>query len=357
MMALILATAISAVGISYVGVGWFRRWAERRRILDVPNERSSHTQPTPRGGGLVIAGLTLLLGFFLVALLGNESHRRLFFSYAAGALLITAVSWLDDLHPLPSWARLAAHAAGAGLAIAGTGYWQELRLPFLGLVWFGHLGSGITLLWIIGLTNAYNFMDGIDGIAGGQAVVAGLGWGLLVWEGSALVNGLGLLVAAASLGFLLHNWPPARIFMGDAGSAFLGYTLAILPLLLSASKVNEAVAGSALVIGITFVWPFVFDTMATFLRRFCKGENVFQAHHSHLYQRLVTAGWSHRMVTLLYIGLSVVGAWVGYSWAFRALGGDFTRLSILPVMAALLWILVISQERRQASVRTRAVKD
>ncbi len=136
---------------------------------------------------------------------------------------------------------------------------------------------------------------------GGQAVIAGLGWlamGQLV--GQPLVSLVGVLVAGSSLGFLGHNWPPARIFMGDVGSAFLGFTLATLAVLSGLADARLPFAG------VLALWPFVFDTAFTLLRRWRRGENIFAAHRSHLYQRLVIAGWRHRDVTLLYLWLALL---------------------------------------------------
>jgi UDP-N-acetylmuramyl pentapeptide phosphotransferase/UDP-N-acetylglucosamine-1-phosphate transferase len=117
--------------------------------------------------------------------------------------------------------RLASHALGAALAIFAFGYWHTVSLPLLGQVSLGWLGWSVTLLWIVGLTNAYNFMDGIDGLAAGQAVIGGVFWAVIGWQsGAELIAWLGMLIASASFGFLLHNWPPARIFMGDVASGF-----------------------------------------------------------------------------------------------------------------------------------------
>ncbi|MCJ7493145.1 MAG: hypothetical protein MUP68_02765 [Deltaproteobacteria bacterium] len=146
-----------------------------------------------------------------------------------GSLIIAGVSWLDDLCSLPNRIRFSAHTIVSLLLLIGVGYWNVVNLPLVGQLHLGWVGVPITLLWITGLTNAYNFMDGVDGIDGGQAVVAGLGWAVLGWLNHLpLISTLGLLLASCSLGFLGHNWPPARIFMGDVGSAFLGYTFAIL---------------------------------------------------------------------------------------------------------------------------------
>jgi len=345
MEGLIVGTSILAVLITWAGVHWFRSWAEKRRIMDLPNERSSHTRPTPRGGGLVIAAVTLVLGAVPVVLYGAAGSIRMFLAYAAGAAVIVTISWFDDIRSVNRWLRLSVHILGAALAMWGIAFWGSLTLPFLGPVHLGWMGALVTLVWIVGLTNAYNFMDGIDGIAAGQAVVAGLFWWIIARQYGLPMSSLGLLAAATSLGFLLHNWPPARIFMGDAGSAFLGYTLAALPLTGTAIWTP----GVGLTLGVLCVWPFVFDTVFTIARRLLRRENVFEAHRSHLYQRLAIVGWSHRAVTLLYLGLAAVGCVIAALWGFTSTGGDLRLPSLVLIPAALLWALVVTQERKYAS--------
>jgi UDP-N-acetylmuramyl pentapeptide phosphotransferase/UDP-N-acetylglucosamine-1-phosphate transferase len=195
--------------------------------------------------------------------------------------------------------RFAAQFAAAFIAIASYGYWANGRLPIIGSI--GILWLGVAVVWIVGLINAYNFMDGIDGIAGGVAVVAALWWIALfpkepMWS-------IGVLLVAAALGFLLHNWSPARIFMGDVGSTFLGCMFAVLPLMLEVP-----------VIGGLLMWPFLFDTGFTFLRRLLRREDIFSAHRDHLYQRLIISGWSHASVALLYIALTAVSGFFAWLW-------------------------------------------
>ena len=299
----------SAALLAYVAVGGLRTWARRRRMIDVPNERSSHTRPTPRGGGLAIAVVTL--GGLLVVHLGVV-RRPLdvpALGYLAGAGLVALVSWTDDVRSLSSLTRLVAHALGAAIAILALGHWTAVAIPGVGELTLGWLGLPLTAVWLIGLTNAYNFMDGIDGIAAGQGVVAGLAWFAIgSIAGEPLVSTLGLLLAGSCLGFLGHNWPPARIFMGDVGSAFLGYSFAVLPMLLSRLSGDARLRALAPVLGCLIVWPFVFDATITFLRRLARRENVLAAHRSHVYQRLVIAGRSHRCVTSLYVALAAAGA-------------------------------------------------
>jgi len=321
---------ILAMFISFVSVAGLRRWAEWHLILDIPNARSSHTRPTPRGGGLAIV-IVSLLGFILAWVIVSAWPFSMIFVYLSGATLIVTVSWLDDLYSLPNRIRFIAHSLATIMIIAGFGYWQNVSLPVFGLFSLGWWGIPFTLLWIVGLTNAYNFMDGIDGIAGGQAVVAGLGWAVLGWmSGQFLASVLGMLIATSSLGFLGHNWPPASIFMGDVGSAFLGFTFAFLAVVAAQSDPHLAL------VGVILVWPFIFDAGYTFVRRLLNRENVFVAHRSHLYQRLVIAGHSHRNVTLLYIILAAVGGGLAILSWLGVPGTDVLLAIGLPLMCLIL---------------------
>ncbi len=338
MNSLFLLSTVSA--LSWLIVYGIRRWAEQRQVLDIPNQRSSHSRPTARGGGLAIV-VTTLGAWLIYGWIRPEESRGMILPYACGATLIAVVSWLDDLHTLSSRRRFLIHSLGALLVIGGYGYWQTPVVPVFGPIHLGWIGLPLTFLWIVGLTNAYNFMDGIDGIAGGQALVAGLGWTLLGWLlGEPLVQILGLLIAAGTLGFLAHNWPPARIFMGDVGSAFLGYTFAVIPLLANHGEDRLLVAN------VLLLWPFLFDSIFTFVRRLCRGENVFTAHRSHLYQRLILAGHSHRFVTLLYSGLALSGATLSLLWVQRVSGSQAAIIMLLPVLCLALWLYVICEEHR-----------
>jgi Fuc2NAc and GlcNAc transferase len=337
--------------LTYLGVLCSRRWAEWGQVMDIPNERSSHTRPTPRGGGLPIVVLTLM-GLLAWAAYNTGALGISLLIYVACGALIAGVSWIDDLRSLPNRVRFAVHLFCAAVTIWTFGGWSNLTLPLVGQIHLGWVGLIAAFVWIVGMINAYNFMDGIDGLAGSQAVVAGAGWVILgLVTHQPIIVTLGLLLAACSFGFLGHNWPPARIFMGDVGSAFLGYTFAILPLLAYQSDARLAVAGAFL------VWPFLFDAIFTFLRRARLRENVFAAHRSHLYQRLVIAGYTHRAVTLLYIALSVTGAVLALAWPIGIAGGDLLIVLLLPVLCVGLWLHVVSQERKQVEKRLTEVRN
>lgn len=341
MLRLVCFSVASCV-LSYVGILFLGRWAKRRQIVDVPNQRSSHTNPTPRGGGLAIVTVSLL-GVFIAWLQGPSWSWQQLVGFLVGSGLISVVSWLDDLKGLSNRIRFAVHALGAILVIRSFGYWDMTNIPMFVPLQLDHLlkylGGPVTFFWVVGLTNAYNFMDGIDGIAGGQAVVAGLGYALLGWMLSIpLVGVLGALLAANSLGFLFHNWPPARIFMGDVGSAFLGYSFACLAVI--GSKSDPVMALS----GVLVVWPFVFDTVFTFCRRLRNGEDIFSAHRSHLYQRLVISGLTHGTVTLLYMGLAVSGVLFAVLVVMKNSWADLIVLTGLGVGCLGLWALTAVRE-------------
>jgi Fuc2NAc and GlcNAc transferase len=336
--------AIVALTISWILVAIIRKWSQKYQILDIPNDRSSHTKPTSRGGGLAIV-VTTLVGCALYKWRVVPESNVSVMPYFCGGLLIASVSLLDDLYSLSNRLRFGAHTVAGIVAIAAYGGWQLVQGSSTNSAasWVGGL---ITLLWIVGLTNAYNFMDGIDGIAGGQAVVAGVGWYFIgSFVQSPAVQILGLLIAASSLGFLGHNWPPARIFMGDVGSAFLGFSFAVMPLM--TSRTQDLAMPSILLL-----WPFLFDSIFTFLRRLIRGENVFKAHRSHLYQRLTQSGRSHRRVTCIYIALATVGALLAAGWVHGTSLHHIAILTVLPCMCLGLWLYTVRSElqAKQASI-------
>jgi UDP-N-acetylmuramyl pentapeptide phosphotransferase/UDP-N-acetylglucosamine-1-phosphate transferase len=295
-----LLPALIAFVVAALG-GWaYLRFAPRR-ALDIPNPRSSHTRPTLRGGGVVIVA-----GFFagLVAWLasgGSLSPRSI--GWLVGAVLVAAVSFVDDLRPLPALPRLIAHVAGAILlTLAG--------------VQAGDASLILAFIYVILLTNVYNFMDGIDGLAASQAIIAGVAMGIAgALTNNPLVTISGTLLAAAATGFALYNLPPARMFMGDVGSTFLGFSFAGLSLL-----ANIGVGGGKLPIefGLVLFAPFVFDGLVTLSRRVLRGERWYAAHRSHYYQRLVDRGLTHRQVTGLYAALGVVAAGAALAGLFAS---------------------------------------
>ena len=333
---------VAAFVVSWLGVGLVRRWSVRREILDVPNERSSHTEPTPRGGGIVIVAVALT-GYVIAT---NVANVPVSYGYIAGAVMISLISWLDDLISIPFWMRLAVHIAGSALLLADVGYWHEAFIPSADiLVPLGStIGAVVTMCWLVWLINSYNFMDGIDGIAGIQAVVAAGAWAFLAaWlglDGTYLFAGV---LACASIGFLIHNWAPAKIFMGDVGSAFLGFTLAAIPLLARTEGPEHQLVMPAA--AILFVWYFIFDSVLTFVRRLLGRQRVWQAHREHLYQRMVISGYGHARVALIYgTSAAVLSATVILAIIFS---GIFPVLAVLSLLIPTLALVYLGASKKR----------
>jgi UDP-GlcNAc:undecaprenyl-phosphate GlcNAc-1-phosphate transferase len=272
-------------------------------VLDEPNHRSSHERPTPSGGGIAIVA-SFAAGFAAVLAVSDEARLSAFHlvGFGAAAVAIAAVGYVDDLKLLKTFKVKLAAQVGAALLLTLFGIVvTRISVPGIGAVDLGWAGYPLTILWVVTLTNVFNFMDGLDGLAGGTAViVASFLCAVTFLEGSFFVYILCYVIAASAAGFLIFNFPPARLFMGDVGSQFLGFAFAALAVV--AAEV-DASRMSLLVVPLLF-FHFLFDVFFTLVRRALRGENITQAHRSHLYQLLNRSGTSHRAVTLLHYGVT-----------------------------------------------------
>lgn len=312
-MTALLAVLAGGMLASWLLTRAIRRYALARSVLDVPNQRSSHTVPTPRGGGLAIVAV-VLAGTALAGAAGALSAAQAL-ALGGGGAMVAAVGWLDDHRHVPAAWRFAVHIVASVWAVGWLGGMPQLELGALRL----GLGAGGALLAVaalVWLTNLYNFMDGIDGIAGGEAVAVGGVGGALLWAaGERGLAAVALAAAAAAAGFLVWNWQPARIFMGDVGSGFLGFFFGALAL------ASERAGGPPVLVWILLLGVFVVDATLTLFRRAARGERLHEAHRSHAYQRAVQSGWSHARVAgtvlLLDALLAALGAaaWLRTAWA------------------------------------------
>lgn len=284
------AGALAVVVVSAVLTKLVRDAAHRRGLLDQPNHRSSHARPTPRTGGVAIAVAAALGWASYLTWVGLSGPALVL---AVGALLTSALGLLDDISTL----RPAPKFVGQ-VVLAIPVIWL---LPSAFVAWPSWVGASVSVFWIVGYTNALNFMDGSDGLAAGETVIITATLAVFAWAAQPAVSWLSLFLAAAALGFLVFNRPPASIFMGDAGSFFLGFSIATMALLLVAAGV------SALAL-IVLLSPFLFDTSFTLGRRLARGEQVWLAHREHLYQRLLVAGHSHGLVARRYYFWQIVAA-------------------------------------------------
>jgi Fuc2NAc and GlcNAc transferase len=296
-----------------------RRYLVSRKVLDIPNERSSHFVPTPRGGGVSIVLVFLLSVLWLVQ--RGSLTSSVAWALIGGGLAVAIAGFLDDQFRVSAWLRLLTHFAAAGWAL-----WQLNGIGPLHLgriVWdWGWVGQVIALLGLVWMINLYNFMDGIDGLAGLEAFcVSGFGARLLAWGGLAGLAEIGTVLSAASAGFLLWNWPPAKIFMGDVGSGFLGFVFGVF--VISSAKERPLL-----------LWPwlillsiFIVDSMLTLVRRLITGARWYEAHRSHAYQHAARHHGSHLKVTLTVAAVNV-------AWLFPLAWGACVWPAVGPLLAA-----------------------
>ncbi len=302
---------VSLIGvvISFVFSAWLT-WrfcdpASRFHILDHPNERSLHARPTPRSGGLaILAGI--VLGLALAAWRFDQTGQLVWLSLSM--FLVAAVSYIDDRRHVPVIGRLSAHWIAASVLLWGGFSFRIFDLPGFEFSMSTMLGGLLSLVFIVWMINLYNFMDGMDGFAGGMAVFGFGAFALMGWmAGHETFLVTSLIIVASSAGFLIFNFPPARIFMGDAGSSSLG----LLAAFFSLWGARDAVF--PFWIALLVFSPFIVDATVTLISRLLRREKFWVAHKTHYYQQLVQAGWGHRKTVLfeysIMIACSVTALW------------------------------------------------
>ncbi|MCF8056445.1 MAG: undecaprenyl/decaprenyl-phosphate alpha-N-acetylglucosaminyl 1-phosphate transferase [Desulfocapsa sp.] len=290
---------------------------------DQPNERSSHLHTTPRSGGVAIV-VTFLIGMLLIYYFGDKTHIQQIYmvSFLVSSLFVALISFLDDLKTIRSVLKLAVMIIAILIAMWGGILLDQLFIPGIGYVHLGWLAYPLTLFWILGLTNAVNFMDGLDGLIGGTAAIVALFFMIITFsQGSTFVYITSYTILAGSIGFLFFNFPPAKIFMGDVGSVFLGFVFAILAII--ATRYDHS--HTSFLVMPLLLFHVIFDTFFTFLRRCIRGENVMEAHRSHLYQLVQQMGYSHLKVSLMQYCFCFLQG-LGALWMVQVQGNQ--RLSV-----------------------------
>ncbi|QQZ37599.1 glycosyltransferase family 4 protein [Pseudomonas sp. SK2] len=325
---------------SWLMTGALRRYALARSIIDVPNARSSHTLPTPRGGGLAIVVVFLLAIPFLSGLGLLQSDAAI--ALVGAGLGIALLGFLDDHgHVAARW-RLLGHFLSAAWVLFWLGGMPAVMVfgHRVDLSWWGHVLAVLYLVWLL---NLYNFMDGIDGLASIEAVTVCFGgavlYSLLNQQSHAV---LPISLACAVLGFLIWNFPPAKIFMGDAGSGFLGITLGIFSL--QAAWISPSLLyGWLILLGV-----FIVDATVTLLRRLLRGEKVYEAHRSHAYQYASRHYGRHLPVTMAVLFIN--GLWLLPLACLVTLGILNGALGLVIAYVPLL-LLALKYRAGQAEVR------
>ena len=267
------------------------------RILDHPNQRSSHDDAMPKSGGISIV-VTFLIGMaYIVGFAETELiQQRYIFGFIFSAMLIAMISFIDDVGEKSALFKLGTHIVSVAVVLSSGIVIDTLSLPWEDSASLGLFGYVVSFFWILGLTNAYNFMDGIDGLVASTALIAGLFFmAISYYEGSSFVYITSYTIIAGAVGFLVYNTPPAKIFMGDVGSAFLGFVFATLAII--AARYDES--HTSFLVMPMLLFHFIFDTLFTFIRRIVNGLNPLKAHRTHLYQIRVRSGNTHLEVTLM----------------------------------------------------------
>jgi len=283
--------------LSAIGVGVTFLYTRRIGLFDVPNYRSSHRIPTPRGGGIALVGSVFALGVY--AFVQTQQFPASAFAFLAAAVIVlTLVGWLDDRKTIRVALRLSVHLI-CGLAVASL---VNKISPLPG--WINVLWLGWWVFWSVASINIVNFIDGIDGMIACQGIVYGL-FIFSLMPFASFGSSYGLILSGACLGFLIWNWPPAKMFMGDVGSGPLGLFFVVGGAL--------ALQGTKSVLVFLPLFPIFLDALLTIVVRFRRGEDLTDPHRSHLYQRLANGGAGHARVTLAYGLFAAMGAVVAFS--------------------------------------------
>lgn len=307
---------------SYFITPQVKRLALRAGALDAPDERKVHTQPIPRLGGLAIyAG-------FMLAVVASVHISRELLGILLGGTVVLLVGVVDDLKPLPAKLKLFGQIIAASVPLLFGVRIEWLTNPFGGMIYLDYLSIPLTILWIVSLVNTINLIDGLDGLAAGVATIASITILLVaVGQNFWIVAILTAALAGSALGFLQHNFNPAKIFMGDTGSMFLGYMLAAV----SALGTVKSAATIALVVPAVALGLPIMDTACAIIRRFNSGKPIFKPDKGHLHHRLLAMGWTQRQVVLL---MYVITAGLGISAILLTEASLYSAALILLVLVA-----------------------
>lgn len=323
----IVGAALTVFIASVIATGAAYRYARHRQWFAVPNARSSHIVPTPSSGGVGFVAVTLAL----LALLGwsGRVDRSAVAALLVGGAFVAFIGWLDDRRQLRAGMRAVAYALAAAWAVWSIGGVDHLYLGVISME-FGYWGSLIAFASILAFSNFTNFMDGIDGLVGSFSVIVGGVLALLFFRaGAPGFAAVCAIIALTSLGFLVWNWSPAKIFMGDVGSVFLGFSFATVAVLAEQRRILPAL------LWVILFAPIVVDAGFTTLRRALRGERWWEAHRTFSYQRAVARGYTHQTVVLNAMLLEcalVVLAFVGSSHPTRLLPATAVAVGITSVV-------------------------
>ncbi|MEN2767332.1 glycosyltransferase family 4 protein [Ornithinibacillus xuwenensis] len=320
-----LIALISSLVLTYP----VKKLAFKIGAVDLPNDRKIHKKITPRLGGL-----SIFLGAFIGAIYLQPQHEHLV-EIVVGAIVIIITGALDDRFTLRPIAKLTGQLIATSFLISGGLIIEKITLPLIGQVELGFFSVLVTVIWVVGITNAINLIDGLDGLATGVTTIALISLFIMaILDVQVLVAYFCLVLIGSNLGFLYHNFYPAKIYMGDTGSNFLGYMIAVISIL----GLFKNIALLSFVIPIIVLAVPIFDTLFAILRRSINKQNIMMADNKHIHYQLLSAGYSHRKTVLILYGISGI---------FGALAVIFSNASItanLFVVIILIFLLHILAE-------------
>jgi UDP-GlcNAc:undecaprenyl-phosphate/decaprenyl-phosphate GlcNAc-1-phosphate transferase len=325
---LLLSVLISFVSVLIV-TPWVIKLAKLIGVVDQPDQRKVHTKAMPRMGGLAIF-IGVLAGYFTSGL-----YKEPIASITLGALVIVAVGLLDDKFALSPKLKLLGQLLAAGIVVYSGLTIEFLYIPFFDRIDIGFLAIPMTILWVIGITNAINLIDGLDGLAAGISSISLATIAFMAFmNGKVLILTLALIVLASAVGFLFYNFHPAKIFMGDTGSLFLGYMIAVLSLL----GLYKSVTLFSFVVPVLILGVPLFDTIFAIIRRVVNKKPISAPDKSHLHHRLISLGFSHRETVLIIYALGLFFSISAIIFTKATLWG-----SVLLIAALLITIQTIAE--------------
>lgn len=300
-----------------------KKLAIKMKVVDLPNHRKIHTKVTPRMGGLAI-----FLGAFLGALYLQPTHEHMP-EILAGAVVIVITGMLDDRYSIKPVVKLTGQLVAASFLVSSGLIIERITLPFIGMIDLGFFSVFITIFWVVGITNAINLIDGLDGLATGVSTIALTSMFVMaLFDGQLIAAYLCIVLVGANLGFLYHNFYPAKIYMGDTGSNFLGFMIAAISML----GLFKNIALFSFIIPVIVLAVPIFDTMLAIFRRATNKESIMMADNKHIHYRLIEAGYSHRKTVLIIYAFSAL---------FGIMAIVFSNASLVTSFIVTLFVLVL----------------
>jgi UDP-GlcNAc:undecaprenyl-phosphate GlcNAc-1-phosphate transferase len=327
-MSQVLLPVVLAFVIAFLSTPVVIKTAVKMGAIDNPCERKVHECKMPRMGGLAI-----YFGFVSVVLITQPIDMKIF-GFLLGCTVIILLGILDDTRGLSPKVKLAGQTLAALIVVSFGVKVNFLTNPFDDVVFLGKLAVPFSILWIVGVTNALNLIDGLDGLAAGTSGIAAVTIAVVAWmEGHTAVAILALILAGSVFGFLPFNFNPARVFMGDTGSMFLGFSLAVLAIIgLTKSATFISIFIPVVILGIP-----IFDTAYAIIRRFLNGASIFEADKEHLHHQLLSIGLTHRQTVLVIYGVNIC---LGSSAVFMNLLAPAQGVVILIILIILMLISI-----------------